>query len=419
MSVRSTLATVTIAKLAVAAIALTAGLASAQAPRTAVAPFEGRGARSLQRLVERVLEDRAELVDRGEVSDAAERAGVSGTGASGVSELASAVGARVIVQGEVGGSRRAQRVSLVVRGADGTELARGNATLRRGRRGRGAFDRQVGRVFDQAVSALPSTPEPIEEPIAEPEPEPEPVAPSETPQDGLALVAITAGLSVRTRDAHLVLAGTGTRTYASGAFPEIVLGVEARPFANESHLGRGLFLQGSFAHSVGLGSQTMGAADSVSTNFARFALGAGWLAPIEEVAEVGAGLTVGYDGYHLGPNVVLPTAEYVFIRPAVRGRVRVMREAFVIEAELGYRGVVGIGALGPAFGEQAGAHGVDVGIGIGGNLFTVLEQGFTWAARFEYVGYFLSFSGNGTDADGQSGTEEALRGTLLIGWSFR
>ncbi|MCZ7682692.1 MAG: hypothetical protein M5U28_29415 [Sandaracinaceae bacterium] len=224
---------------------------------------------------------------------------------------------------------------------------------------------------------------------------------------------------MRTRDAEIQLVAPGTRRYASGAFPEIVLAVEARPFALESHLGRGLFIHGAFAHSVGLGSQTMGTADAVGTNFVRFALGAGWLAPLGDAAELGLGLAVGYDGYHLGPNVVLPTAEYVYLRPALRGRVRIVREAFVVDAELGYRGVVGLGAIGPSFGAEAAAHGVDVGVGVGGNLTTVAELGFTWAARFEWVGYFLSFAGNGTDANAQSGAESAVRGVLLLGWSFR
>lgn len=415
MSERSILAPIALA------LTLGAGLASAQdAPRTAVAPFGGRGAGAVQRLVERALDERADVVDRGEVRDAAGRAGVSGTDASGVSELARALGADLVVQGEVSGTRRAQRVTLVVRAADGAELARGSATNRRGRGGRPAFERAVTEVFDRAASALPARrpaePEPA---IAEPEPEPEPAPPAEAPADGLALVAITGGLSVRTRDAEIDLVAPGTRRYASGAFPEIVLAVEARPFANESHLGRGLFLHGSFAHSVGLGSTTMGTGDAVGTNFVRFALGAGWLAPLGEAAELGLGLAVGYDGYHLGPNVVLPSAEYVYLRPALRGRVRVLREALVIDAEIGYRGVVGLGDIGPSFGAEAGAHGVDVGLGVGGNLYTISELGFTWAARFEWVGYFLSFAGNGSDTDGQSGAESAVRGVLLLGWSFR
>ncbi len=415
MEARRTLATI------LAALVLAPTIAAAQdGPRTAVAPFAGRSARTMQRAVERALADRADVVDGDEVRAAAEEAGVSGTEPSGVAELARAVGARLVVQGEVGWSRRAARVSLVVRAEDGSELASGSATYRRGRRGRSAFDRQVERVFDQSATALsaraPREPEPVEEAPEEPEPV---AAPSAAPEDGLALVSLLAGIALRNREASVQLAGTGDRLYRSDPFPEIVLAVEARPFALESHLGRGLFVRGTFAHSVGLGSQTMATSDSVSTNFVRFAFDAGWLAPLGDVAELGAGLAVGYDGYHLGPNVVLPTAEYVYLRPALRGRVRILKEAFVIDAEVGYRGVLGLGAIGPSFGEQAGAHGVDVGIGVGGNLYTIAGLGFTWAARFEWVGYFLSFSGVGSDAEGQSGEESAVRGTFLVGWSFR
>lgn len=403
------------------AFVLGAGLASAQdAPRTVVAPFEGRAAGAIRRAVERALEDRADLVGSDEAGEAAERAGVSGTAPGGVAELARAVGAELVVQGEVTGPRRAQRVALIVRGADGTELARGSATLRRGRRGQSAFARQVARIFDEAVRA---TPAPVEEPVLPPveeeeAPEPEPAPASAAPEDGLALLAITAGLGVRSRNADVQLVPMGNRAW-SGVFPEIVIGAEARPFALESHLGRGLFVQAAFAHSVGLGSRPDGTTDSVETNFVRFAVGAGWLAPIEQVAEVGVGLTVGYDGYHLGPNVVMPTAEYVFVRPAVRGRIRVMQEAFVIDAEIGYRGVVGVGAIGPFFGTGVDAHGVDLGVGVGGNLFTIAELGFTWSARLDWAGHFLSFSGMGSDSAGQSGSESSVRGTFVVGWSFR
>lgn len=406
---------------AVATACVAPSAASAQdRPTVVVAPFEGRGAPAMQRTVERTLEGRAEVVSDDEADRAAEQAGVSGTAPGGVSELASAVRADLVVQGSVSGSRRAPRVELVIRAADGAELARGSATRRRGRRGQRAFTRAIARVFDEAVSALAShrpPPEPveaIEEPVEE---EPAPAAPA--PEDGLAIFTATAGVAVRTRDADIALEGGGTRRYASGAYPEILIALEARPFANESHLGRGLFLTAAFGHSVGLGSQTDGTMTAVSTNFLRFSGGAGWLAPIEDVAEIGVGVSVGYDGYHLGPNVVLPTAEYVYIRPAARGRVRIMKEALVIDAEVAYRGVVGMGAIAGAFGEQATTHGVDVGIGVGGNLFPVAELGFTWAVRFDWVGYFLGFAGPASDAPGVSGTESALRFSFLVGWSFR
>lgn len=252
--------------------------------------------------------------------------------------------------------------------------------------------------------------------------------PAEAPQDGLAILSGTIGVTVRNRDAALDLAAGGHRTYSSGAYPEIALAVEARPFANDAHLGRGLYLQGSFGHSLGLRSVTEDldcttdpapAGCNVGTNFLRFAVGAGWLAPIEDIAEVGAGVTVGYDGYELAPNTVMPSAEYVYVRPGARGRIRLAREALVLDLEVAYRGVVGVGALATSFGEEAEAHGVDVGVGLGGNLFPVLDLGFTWAVRFDYVHYALSFAGAANDAPASGGSESSARVTLLVGWSIK
>lgn len=394
-------------------------------------PFEGRSARALQRVVTRAIDDRVSVIDADEVERAAEDAGAEGTGREGVAELASALGADLVVQGSVSGARRAPRVELVVRAADGEELARATARYARRRAVRRRFASSVRRLMDDAVSAwsarTPPEPEVVEAP---PEVVADPIAPppAQAPDDGLALLNGLIGIGIRNRDAAIELGPGDRRTYASGAYAELALALEARPFANEAHLGRGLFIQGSFAHSLGLSSQREdrdceadpdASGCGVSTNFLRFAVGAGWLAPIEEVAEIGAGVTVGYDGYHLSENDVMPTAEYVYIRPGARGRVRIAQEALVLDLELAYRGVVGVGAIATSFGEQAGAHGLDVGVGLAGNLIPVMDLGFTWSVRFDYVHYFLSFAGPASDAAATGGSESSARVTLLVGWSIR
>ena len=398
-------------------------------PRTAVAPFEGRSASTVQRAVARAIDDEVDVVPDDEVGAAAEEAGAEGTGADGVRELASALGADLIVQGSVSGSRRAQQVELVVRAADGEELARGTARYARGRAARRRFTSDVRELLQGAVSAwrarAPAEPEPIEASV---EPE-EPEAPAAAvPDDGMALLSGLIGVGIRNREAAISLDPSGRRTYGSGIYAELAVALEARPFANDSHLGRGLFLQGSFGHSLGLRSETEDlACDSdpapdgcnVSTSFLRFAIGAGWLAPIGDAAEVGAGISVGYDGYHLATNAVMPSAEYLHLRPGARGRIRLAREALVLDLEVAYRGVIGLGALATSFGEQAGAHGVDVGVGIGGNLIHALGLGLTWSVRFDYVAYFLSFAGPASDTPATGGSESAARLTFLVGWSIK
>ena len=408
---------------ALALLLTLAGAASAHAQTTAVAPVSGRGARALQRLVERALRDRTDVASRRAVDRAARSAGVDGLEPGGVSSLASDVGADMVVQGEAGGSRRRPTVRLVFRAADGTELARGQVDYRRGRAGARRFGAGVEGLYDSAAAALeahraPPPPEPPPEPIETLPVEPEP-PPAEVPEDGLALVSVVAGLAIRTRDASIALADGGRRRYelASGVYPEIVLAAEGRPFANDAHLGRGLFVRGAFAHSLGLSSDNAGV--TVSTNFVRLAFDAGWLAPIGDVVELGVAFGGGYDGYHLAPNAVMGTAEYAYLRPGARARFRVAQETFVIEAELGYRGVLGIGEIRSQFGVEGDAHGVDVGLGVGGNLIRAMDLGFTWGVRFDWVGYFMSFGGPASDAEATGGEESAVRITLRAGWSFR
>lgn len=404
--------------------------AAQERPATAVAPFEGRLAPTMRRAVERALEEQAAVIDADQVREAAEEHEVSGLEVEGVPELARAVGARLVVQGNVRGSRRSQTIDLVVRGADGRELARGSAPYRRGRRFAARFERAVRRVFAEALDAMPAGgSEPIERDEAPPPIDEEPERPpSVLPADGLALATIHAFVTLRGRSARIDFASSAPRIYESGPYPELGLALELRPFANDSHLGRGIFVNAAFAHSVGLGSSVDSpecmampnmAGCQVGTNFARFMAGAGFLGPIGDVVELGAGLWGGFDGYYLGTNTVLPTAEYAFVRPAVRGRIRLMQETIVIDAEVAYRGVVGVGDLAAAFGSGWGAHGVDVGAGLGGNLLVAAGLGFSWAVRFEYVGYFLTFSDAAMDEQAESGGESAFRLAVMAGWSFR
>jgi hypothetical protein len=402
------------------------GVSPARAQRTAVAPFEGRRAGIVRRLVTRALPRAADPIARRRVDRAARRAGVEGLGAAGVAELAADLEADLVLQGRTSGRANRPRIELVFRAADGTELVRGETRYARRRRWRRRFEADVEGLWDRALAAWeahrapPPEPEPPPEPAAEAVPEAPAEPPAEAPADGLAVFAATAGVTIRTRAVDVELADGSRRRYElqSGAYPEILVALEARPFANEAHLGRGLFVRGSFAHSLGLGSETSSGA-AVDTRFARFGVHAGWLAPLGERVELGLALGVGYEGYHLGGNAVLPTAEYVWLRPGARARVRLVRETLVLEARAAYRAVLGVGALRPAFGESGDAHGVDVGLGLGGNLLAAADLGLTWGVRVDYVGYFMSFAGPADAAAATAGAEESVRVALFAGWSFR
>lgn len=398
--------------------------ALAQQTSAAVATFSGRRARAVQRRVAREARDHFDVTPRARTRRASQRAGIEGTDAAGASELASSLGVDLVVQGQITGRGRRMRVSLVARAADGEELARAEIDFPRGRRARRAFDASVEQLFVEAAEALsrragpeePEEPPPPVEPIEE-EPPPEP--PGEAPTDGLAWLAATVGVVGRTRDATVDLADGGRRGYASGLYPELLVAVELRPLANDPDLGRGLFFGGSFAHSVGLGSETETTMTAVdSTNFVRFDLDAGFLFPIED-AELGVGFGFGYDGYHLAANTVLPSAEYLYLRPHARARIRFVEETLVLGIEAAYRATLGRGALSDSFGADGDTHGVDVGVRLGGNLLAEADVGFTWGVGFEWVGYFLSFAGAAADSPGDSAIESAFRLRAELGWSFR
>ena len=121
------------------------------------------------------------------------------------------------------------------------------------------------------------------------------------------------------------------------------------------------------------------------------------------------------DAYHLGDNGVLTSASYIYLRPGARVRIRMAGEVLAIEADIAYRGVLDVGAIAGAFGQGAGAHGFDVGAGLTGHLE---DLGFSYGLRMDYVGYWLSFSGMGTETiPGTSGVESAVRVTLRLGWA--
>jgi hypothetical protein len=399
-------------------------------PRTAIVRFEGNAAApGIERRVRRILVDRTPVVETSQVNDAAESASVSGLEENGVAQLASELGAELVVQGNVTGTRRAPRLEMVVRSPDGAELVRGESSHRGG--AWRDFDNEVGEIFDRALAersrrATPTAPSPR---VHTPENEGETPPPrSVAPDDGLAIIALVIGDAVRTREASVELDTGGTPGYSVPAYPELRIGIEARPFANDTHLGRGLFINGFFGHSLGLTSRVsspMCNADptqpncTVSSNFARFAIGAGYLAPLENVIELGGGFTVGYDGFHFGPNVAFPTTEYVYLRPGVRARIRLMQEALVLDAEVAYRGAVSVGAIAETYGDGANAHAIDLVFTAGGNFFPLFDLGFTWAVRFDFVKYFLFFSGPSTGPPADTGEDASFGASFLVGWSIR
>lgn len=405
----------------VAIAAIVPAMSRAQAPVVAVAPFEGRRSAPIRRLIARALRDRADVVSRRASNRAAAEAGLEGTSESGVRRFADAVNADLVVLGSVRGNARRARVRLVVRADDGEELASERFVYRRGRRGRTVLDDAVSSIWDRALAAWRALNAPapvVEEVIDEPDDGPEPNA---APEDGLAVLAATVGITLRSRDSLVTLAMGGERRYSVPTYVELGLGLEVRPFAHEGHLGRGTYANAEIFHSVGLASEVDDPSTPMpveGTSFLRFAVNVGWMAPAGEAVELGVGFGGGYDGYSIGTNRVLPSVEVAFLRPAARARVRFAEETLVLEIDVAYRAILGIGPVADSFGVDVATHGVDFAAGFTGNLIGIADLGFTWSARFSYVGYFMSYAGAPTDVAGTSGSEQAIRFALMVGWSF-
>ena len=411
--------------LLTALLAIGGQTAEAQAPVTVgIVPFDGRAATVAEQLVARALRTDHTVLGADDVRELAEHQNIALDGSLQASAaLARAGGLNLLVRGEVTGRRR-PNLRLVVTDADGDELARQTLRLGRGRRSARRIRRRLRALVAEAIEVWrqrPTSPA-SEAPPAAAEPATTVPAVPRTSDDDSAratYLTLTAGVSLRTRDASIELEDGTARRYASGAYPAAAISAELRPMAGEEHLGRGLFIGAMFGHSLGLSSQSPDDASEIGTNFVRVAADVGWLLAIDPSLELGVAFGARYDGYLLGPNPVLPSAEYLSLRPAARARVRLWDETIVFEAELGYRGVLTLGTLGSTFAQQSGGHGLDLGAQLGGHLLGPASLGLCWALRVEYVSYWLSFGGAATTGPtATSGREEAVRLTGSVGWAF-
>lgn len=233
------------------------------------------------------------------------------------------------------------------------------------------------------------------------------------------IVTAWVGASVRSRNLSVGFPNGSSRGYDILAYPELLGRVEARPLVtlaeDEGELLAGMFARAHFAHSLELDSQNAGAA--VETRYLRLGLDVGWLFPVDDAIELGLGFGFVFDGYYLGPNALIPSAEYLALRPTLRFRHDLLDTLFVLELEAAYRGVVGFGGLNGAFGEDAEVHGFDVSAAIVGDLRTE-GVGFSYGVRFTWVTYLLFFSGAASDGAASEGGEHSARLEALLGWAF-
>jgi hypothetical protein len=395
----------TLLVLAVAASSWPAAPTSAQRIETVVMPFDGTGSDAIRSQVHEALG----LDPRLRVAPLDERA----------------PDAQILVTGSVSGRGARRTFEIAASDAGGNQIAVQSARVGRGAAGRRAVEEASLALIDEAIPRLPPPPaETPPEPAASEEPGREAGEASPSADAGPApvgtdpaLLSLVAGMVVRNRTSDVRLESGGSKVYDSGFYIELTAAAELRPLARDPGLARGLFVRAAYANAVGLGTQDCGpgGCQSYPTTFFRLYGDVGFLFDVGRVVEIGGGLGFGFEAYQIADNQVMPTAEYPYLRPAVRGRVRILDERVLIDAELGLRSLLGRARLGEAFGANGDSIGLDAGLGLTG----LLDFGLLWRADFSWAGYWHSFAGGGTLDNGQSGADQGVRIGLMLGYGFR
>lgn len=405
---------------------LPASVSAQSSPRCAVAPFDGGGDVVLRRSFLRALEENGfvQVIPEDEVDRAAE-------GGASPADIARATGAEMVITGTASGSRRSRRLELIAYDATGRQLATESLRVPNGGAGRRALDEGISNLLSAALPALSSSSGSTSSgsgPVEVPDPTEE--EETETPTRTTAPVTTAAplgqyganpllfvarlGLVLRTRDAETVLSSGMPRSWhAEPLYAELHVGLELRPLAQSNDLGRGLFLRAEFANAVGLGTRDP-SGGAVNTHFFRVAGDVGYLLPVGSAVEVGVAFGFGWDAYLLGTNFEFPSVEIPHLRPALRGRLRLIDELVVVGIESGLRIGLDRGGLTPAFG-----GGDTIGFDVGGSISGALDFGLAYNVDVTWVGYWHSFSGGGGLGDGQNGTEQGVRFLLSLGYAFR
>lgn len=413
--------------------------AEAQIP-VAVLPFEGAGG-GARRQVARALESdgRVTVIEESLTDAAVARA-------SEPARVARELGARLVIGGRVTGRGRRQRFQLRAHDATGREVAStGGATRRQG------IARAARAILDEALPELPppstassatststsqsttvpasvhaSTSEPMESP-----PDPDRDAPSDAGSEGTPsewdmrapLLELQVGVVPRSRDADVTFQSSRSGRY-SAWYSELAVRAELRPFNSDRSILRGLYARGFFAHAVALSSrveacdpETSGNC-SVDTSFWRLDFGAGLLFPLADILDLGIEFGAGWDTYGLSDNPLLESAQYVYLRPALRARMRLYREYLVVGAEMGARPVLHRGRF-AQYGQDGDSIGFDIGGTLGGGVALAGNIGMTYGVSFAYVNYWHNFS-NAADTTlaATSGTDGGIRIEVLLGFAL-
>jgi len=402
--------------LALAAASAMPAQASAQATRVTLAPLEGRGSGPARRALGRALERRGYTVTMAD-SDPGDDVAASAA-------LVAAAGTQALVGGTATGRRQRWRFHLWIR--DHLGGAQGEVSLRVANP---AGIRRLSARLDDALQGVPTSASPDaetpDEPAA-PEPavddggadppgrvpeivpavvEPRSEDPPQTTEAALLRASVLIGAGVRTRRVELLSPDGVDAGYLVEPYFEVTAQAEL-------HLMEVVFARVRFGSSAGLVSDREDPAlqpvDSLFT-WLRGDLGAAYW--VDDVVALGAAFGVGWDRYELTFNELVPTIEYVHVRPAVMTGVRLVGRYLVVDAEAGVRVPFGVGDLEALHGVRHSVIGADGLIRLRGGS----DLGFSWAAELGARRYWLTFE----RPDGEvTGTDGGWHATGYVGWEF-
>jgi hypothetical protein len=385
----------------------------------AVLPFAGPGGTAARRTAIAVLETepRVTVTDEGIADAAAERTGAGPSGAQGVEGFARQIQVRLVIQGVLTGRGARRRLALTARDATGRDVATQSTRMRGGAAGRRAIAQALDALLDTALASLPAD-RPRERSVIEEPPPPPPPPPTEPASfgDDPAVLAILVTAGLRARDTTIHLDDGSVRTYDASPYFELGARVELRPLAHERSYARGVYVHADVGGAVALSSRRADGT-SVPTSFYRLGASVGYLIPIGDVVEVGPGIGAGFDAFQLADNATVPTIEYPYLRPALRGRFRLMGETIVLGIEGGFRVLFGREGLSSAFGSRGDSFGWDLGGGLSGTF----DFGLTYSVEAGFTQYQHSFdsASAGFIGQGVSGTDGGYRFLVGLGYAIR
>ncbi len=410
------------------------------------------GASGLQESVRDALggDNRVEVISESDVAQAEARFSVSSHESRAFADFVDELHADLVFEGDTQGRGARRSLTLRVVDARGRDLGHERILMRAGS---GRADGVALRLLGDALVARERTEqEPARTPVEADTREDEPVRESahndERERDderdderdhesrrehsrreepthytySAPIFVIAGGVTIRSRNVDIALSD-GMRRRLSAWFPELHVFAELRPLATDSSVARGIFLRGEFAQEVGLTLRNDNTSTNFDPNFYRFLFQAGLLFPVEQVVEIGPDLGFGMDIYDLKTNTTLPSAQYMYARAALRSRIRLIGEEFVLDASAALRIAFSRGELSEGF----GAGGSTVGIDIGGGFSGAFDNGLFYTLHVHWVNYWLTFSGDpsmawndlGYRIGGVNGVDGSVRFTFAAGYAFR